>query len=91
MARQTALPPTLSPRIVKHPAAAAYVSVSIAVFDEMVRDGRMPRPIQISPGRIGWDVRALDAAIDDLPTVADPTPVDDSWGDVDAKETADAR
>ncbi|MCP4304251.1 MAG: hypothetical protein GY788_05075 [bacterium] len=91
MARQDALPPTLAPRLIKHPAAAAYASVSVALFDEMVRDGRMPRPKQISPGRIGWDVRELDAAIDELPTVRDPTPVDDSWGDVDAKETADAR
>ncbi len=90
MGRQTALPPTLAPRLIARRAAAAYVSVSAGLFDEMVADKRMPKAKRISPGRIGWDVRELDAAIDDLPTVDDQT-VDDTWGDVDAKEAAHAR
>ena len=67
MARQNALPPTLAPRLITREAAAAYVSVSPTTFDEMVKDGRMPRPKRLGGRRKAWDVRALDAAIDDLP------------------------
>jgi predicted DNA-binding transcriptional regulator AlpA len=61
-----ALPPTLPPRLINREAAAAYVSVSPTKFDELVRDGRMPRPRCIDR-RKAWDTRQLDAAIDDLP------------------------
>lgn len=91
MARQIALPPTLPPRLVGRAAAAAYLSVSPAVFDEMVADGRMPRPKRLSPGRVAWDVKALDSAVDALPDTGS-NPIDASWEDVDsAPETAHAR
>ncbi len=67
MARQLALPPTLAPRLIGRDAAAAYVSVAPNTFDAMVRDGRMPRPRILTPGRKAWDVRLLDQAIDGLP------------------------
>ena len=90
MAKQTALPPSLAPRLVGRFAAAAYVSVSPTLFDEMVESGRMPRPRRVSPGRVAWDVRELDAAIDTLP-VDGPSLVDDTWGDDDAEEIANVR
>lgn len=91
MGRQDTLPPSLAPRLVCRRVAAAYVSVSPTLFDKMVCEGRMPKPKRISTDRIGWDVRELDAAIDDFPTVEDAPAVDDTWGDVDAKEAAHAR
>jgi hypothetical protein len=66
MARQTALPDTLSPRLVGRLAAAAFIGVSPAKFDEMVGDGRMPRPKRIDQRKL-WDVRALNAKVDELP------------------------
>lgn len=65
--RGTVLPASLAPRLVRRIAAAAYIGTSATKFDELVRDGRMPRPKRID-GRVVWDVRELDAAVDDLPT-----------------------
>jgi predicted DNA-binding transcriptional regulator AlpA len=81
MARQNALPPTLAPRLISRDAAAAYVNVSPTKFDEMVRDGTMPRPKQLGGRRKAWDVRALDIAVDGLEDCADDN---DTWDNVDA-------
>jgi predicted DNA-binding transcriptional regulator AlpA len=83
MPRQTALPPTLPPRLVSREAAAAYVCMSPNTFDQMVQEGRMPRPRLIGGKRRAWDVRALDAAVDQLPIDCDDSP-DSTWDDVDA-------
>jgi predicted DNA-binding transcriptional regulator AlpA len=45
--------------------AALYVGVSPTKFDELVRDGRMPKPKRID-GCVVWDVRRLDMAWDAL-------------------------
>lgn len=66
MTRLSALPANLPPRQIARDAAAAYVGVSATKFDEMVRDGRMPRARCIDARRL-WDVRQLDVAIDALP------------------------
>ena len=84
MPQQTALPLTLPPRLVSREAAAAYICVSPNTFDEMVKDGRMPRPRVLGGKRRAWDVRALDAAIDRLPVQGDDAAADETWGDVDA-------
>jgi predicted DNA-binding transcriptional regulator AlpA len=81
MVRQNALPPTLAPRLIGREAAAAYVNVSPTTFDEMVRDGRMPRPKRLGGRRKSWDVRALDAAVDGL---EDCNNDNDTWDNVDA-------
>jgi predicted DNA-binding transcriptional regulator AlpA len=47
-------------------AAAAYIGIGASKFDEMVRDGRMPRPKRID-GRTVWSRPALDAAFAALP------------------------
>ena len=43
--------------------AALYVGVSPSKFDEMVKDGRMPKPKRID-GCVVWDIRKLDFAWD---------------------------
>lgn len=83
MPRQAALPPTLAPRLVSREAAAAYVCISPNKFDELVRNGRMPKARRIDARKV-WCVRELDAAADNLPIDGNDAPQDDSWGDVDA-------
>ena len=46
--------------------AARYIGVGTTKFDEMVKDGRMPRPKKID-GRVIWDWIALDSQFADLP------------------------
>jgi predicted DNA-binding transcriptional regulator AlpA len=58
--------------------AAMYVGISTAKFDEMVADGRMPRPVRIDARKV-WDIRSLDLAFDALPR-ENPTP--NSWDGV---------
>ena len=81
MSRQVALPPTLAPRLINRDAAAAYVNVSANTFDQMVAAGTMPKPKRLAGRRQAWDVRALDLAVDNLPTVGGE---DESWTDFDA-------
>jgi hypothetical protein len=59
------LPPSLAPRGLSRVQAAAYIGVGATKFDEMVDDGRMPRPKRID-GRIVWDRVKLDEAFDAL-------------------------
>lgn len=47
--------------------AADYIGISETKFDEMVRDGRMPKPKRIDSRKV-WDVRALDASFEALPS-----------------------
>jgi predicted DNA-binding transcriptional regulator AlpA len=91
MRRQTAMPPTLPPRLVTSEAAAAYVCVSPNMFDAMVSDGRMPRPRLLGGRRKAWDIRALDAAVDHLPVDGDDGRSDETWEDVDAPQASAIR
>jgi predicted DNA-binding transcriptional regulator AlpA len=59
--------------------AAMYIGIGITKFDEMVEDGRMPRPRRID-GRKVWDVRELDLSFDELPRVETPAS-GTSWDD----------
>jgi predicted DNA-binding transcriptional regulator AlpA len=45
--------------------AAVYIGIGTTKFDEMVADGRMPKPFRID-GRVLWDIYDLDFAIDKL-------------------------
>lgn len=58
------LPPTR--RGLSRVLAAGYVGVSPNKFDQLVSDGRMPKPKRID-GRKVWDVRALDQSFEALP------------------------
>lgn len=46
--------------------AAMYVGVGATKFDEMVGDGRMPKPKKVDARKV-WDVRRLDVAFEALP------------------------
>lgn len=74
IARSTLL--SLSPRGLCRVQAAAYVGVSASLFDEMVADGRMPKPKRIN-SRTVWDVRQLDIAFDAIPNGQELNPWDD--------------
>jgi hypothetical protein len=59
--------------------AAAYIGVSATKFDQLVGDGRMPRPKRID-GRVVWDREVLrltfKALPDDGEAVARPSALD---------------
>ena len=57
-----------APRGMSRDEAARYVGVGTTKFDEMVVDGRMPKPKKID-GRVVWDRLRVDAAFTDLPDV----------------------
>jgi predicted DNA-binding transcriptional regulator AlpA len=59
--RDEVLPKSLAPRGLSRVQAAAYIGVSPSLFDEMVRDGRMPKPKRIN-ARTVWDRLKLDEA-----------------------------
>lgn len=61
-----ALPTGALPRGLCRLAAAQYIGVSAGKFDEMVKDGRMPRPKSIDARKV-WDRSMIDAAFDGLP------------------------
>ena len=76
--RTSPLPLGTMPRGLSRTQAAAYVGVSPTKFDELVGDGRMPRPKRID-GRRVWDIRALDAAFDRLDGDGEGG---DAWGNM---------
>jgi len=53
------------PRGLSRRVSAAYIGISPSLFDDLVRDGRMPRPIRIN-SRVVWDRYAIDEAFDAL-------------------------
>ena len=55
------LPPSLPPRGLSRVQAAEYVGIGATKIDEMVSDGRMPKPKRID-GRTIWDRIKLDEA-----------------------------
>lgn len=73
--RENILPTSLPPRGLSRVQAAAYIGVSASLFDEMVNDGRMPKPKRIN-GRVVWDRLQLDAAFAELPHDREE---DDEW------------
>ena len=61
------LPLSLAPRGLSRVQAAEYIGIGMTKFDEMVADGRMPRPKRIDSRKV-WDRIKLDeafAALDD--------------------------
>ena len=81
MPKQAALPFNLPPRLLSREAAAAYVCLSPTKFDQLVDDGRMPKP-KLIDHRKAWDVWALNAAIDRLPDEDHGPAADATWSDV---------
>ena len=60
--------------------AAMYLGISPSKFDELVGDGRMPRPRMIDCRKV-WDVYELDMAFDELPREDGPSTAGSSWDD----------
>jgi predicted DNA-binding transcriptional regulator AlpA len=58
--------------------AAMYIGISPSKFDELVADGRMPRPVKIDSRKV-WDIRRLDLAFDAL---LSENPAPNSWDGV---------
>jgi hypothetical protein len=53
-------------------------AISARKFDELVAAGRMP-PARLINRRKVWDIRAIDAAFDELPYESGATDNDDDW------------
>ena len=70
MSPRDILPFSLPPRGLQRVVAAAYVGVGPTKFDQMVDDGRMPRPKRIDARKI-WDRLEIDVAITELPQDGD--------------------
>jgi predicted DNA-binding transcriptional regulator AlpA len=72
------LPPSIPPRGLSRQQAAEYIGISATKFDELVKDGRMPKPKQID-GRIVWDRVLLDEAFEALEDADAPTAPKNEW------------
>lgn len=68
-------PLSYPPRGLSREEAARYVGVGITKFDQMVADGRMPRPKKVD-GRVIWDRLKIEAAFTDLPEERALNPLD---------------
>jgi excisionase family DNA binding protein len=64
-----------APRGMSREEAARYIGVGTTKFDEMVADGRMPKPKRID-GRVVWDRLKIEASFSDLPDDARANPLD---------------
>ncbi len=76
--RENILPTSLPPRGLSRVQSAAYIGVSPTLFDEMVDDGRMPKPTRIN-ARTVWDRHKLDEA---FAALSDDGDGDDPWSAV---------
>lgn len=68
-------PIAYAPRGMSRDEAARYIGVGNTKFDEMVSDGRMPRPKRVD-GRVIWDRLRIEAAFSDLPDDTKVNPLD---------------
>jgi len=57
--------------------AAQMLGISAVKFDELVKDGRMPKPKRIDARRV-WDRREIELAFSALPAEAGPNEWDDA-------------
>jgi predicted DNA-binding transcriptional regulator AlpA len=69
--RRDILPLSCPPRGLSRVEASAYCGVSPSLFDQMVADGRMPKPKRINR-RAVFDRLSLDAAFAALPDGEEP-------------------
>ncbi|MEM6898420.1 MAG: hypothetical protein AAF583_01435 [Pseudomonadota bacterium] len=59
--------PVLPRRLLKVAEAAGYIGLGETKFRELLADGIVPKPREIEDSISRWDIRDLDAYIDDLP------------------------
>lgn len=65
-ASQTRALPLPCARLLSRAEAAGYVGIGVTTFDKLIADKLMPAAKRVY-GRVLWDVRQLDSAIEDLP------------------------
>lgn len=75
--RGDALPKSLPPIGLSREIAAAFIDVSPSKFDEMVKDGRMPKPKHIDARRV-WSRSSVEKAFAALPGEGDEQK-EDPW------------
>lgn len=73
--RRYPLPSGMAPRGLSRLEAAAYIGISPNLFDQMVKERRMPPPKRIN-ARTVWDRLHLDRAFDAIGASADDNPWD---------------
>ncbi|MCF8503279.1 MAG: XRE family transcriptional regulator [Caulobacter sp.] len=66
----------IEPRGLNREQAATYIGVSPTKFDQLVADGRMPRPKAIDRRNV-WDRASVDRAFESLPGDDDHNPWDE--------------
>jgi predicted DNA-binding transcriptional regulator AlpA len=66
----------ITPRGLSRAEAARYIGVSPSLFDQMIKDGRMPQSIRIN-ARVVWDRKELDEAFEALKDAPEANPWDD--------------
>jgi len=83
--RKVVLPPTLVPRGLSRDEAAAYLGIGATLFDDLVKEGKMPQPRALR-GAVRWDRHELDVAFVNLPRKGesgepadDEDDADDPW------------
>jgi predicted DNA-binding transcriptional regulator AlpA len=69
------LEPRIVPRGLSREEAAHYVGISPSLFDQIVKDGRMPKPVKIN-SRVVWDRHELDKAFEALKDESEANPWD---------------
>lgn len=74
--RYNALPQSLSPIGLSREMAAAFICVSPSKFDQLVKDGRMPKPKKIDARRV-WDRQKIELAFGQLPGDGEDMEVDE--------------
>ena len=72
----------LIPRGLGRTASAEYLGIGTTMFDDLVKDGSLPKPKRVR-SRVIWDRYELDAAFDQLD--ADPEQGGNPWDEVLSK------
>jgi predicted DNA-binding transcriptional regulator AlpA len=78
--REFAPPLSLTPRGLRRIEAAGYIGVSPSKFDEMVREGTMPKPKRVG-ARVIWDRYSVDECFTALPS-GDDEPKRNMWDEM---------
>lgn len=73
--KRNILPCSLPPIGLSRETAAAFIDVSPSKFDEMVKDGRMPKPKHIDSRRV-WERVKVEKAFAALPSDAEDENMD---------------
>jgi predicted DNA-binding transcriptional regulator AlpA len=60
--------------------AAEYIGIGVSLFDEMVADGRMPKPKLINSRKV-WPRQRLDEAFAELPDAGQDSDTTSPWKD----------